>query len=590
MARVLNRSGKVYSIQQWLGLNEHADGDTALKDGEAAVMRNWRITRQGHLQTRPGYAALCTLTDGSPVRGMWSGSVGGREVFLAACGGQLWDIDPQTAACTSLGALPDSPTHMFGFGGKVYLLTGAGYHCWDGEGAVAEVEGYIPLVVTACPPEGGGTALERINLLNGKKRARFSPDGTATVFHLPEVYLDEVLGVEGTDISWSADTAAGTVTFDTPPAAGVATVTITWRKGNGQRAGVENMRFAETYNGATDARVFLYGDGTNRTVYSDLDENGLASAEYFPAMNTLAVDSENTPITAMVRHYDRLMVYKSDAAYCVEYAALTLDSAEVTAGFTCTPVNRAIGAAAMGQSVLVENCPVTLFAQGVYRWSLSSAGSRDERNAQRISQRVEQTLSGFDIGRCLLFDDEREGELYVLYAGDAAVWNYANDVWYTYTSFPARCITRVWGELYFGTEDGRVMHVSRSHRTDDGAAVNARWESGSMDFGSPRQRKYALRLWVTAKPREGGWVQPCLRTGEGVESTLTAVACAMTGLSQVNFGRFSFNTSSAPKVYRRRVSLRGFTFCKLIFTCDRADAAATVLAAQVRATAGGEVG
>ena len=54
------------------------------------------------------------------------------------------------------------------------------------------VEGYVPLVAAAAPPEGGGTLLERVNLLNGKRRVQFSPDGAATVFHLPETNIDEV--------------------------------------------------------------------------------------------------------------------------------------------------------------------------------------------------------------------------------------------------------------------------------------------------------------------------------------------------------------------------------------------------------------
>ena len=49
---------KVYKISEWLGLNENPDGDTRLKLGEAAAMRNFKITRDGSLQKRPGLGAL----------------------------------------------------------------------------------------------------------------------------------------------------------------------------------------------------------------------------------------------------------------------------------------------------------------------------------------------------------------------------------------------------------------------------------------------------------------------------------------------------------------------------------------------------
>ena len=72
------------------------------------------------------------------------------------------------------------------------------------------------------------------------------------------------------------------MTFSSAPPKGVNTVTITWRKGTGNRAKVTGMRFAELYNGESDSRVFLYGDGTNEAIFSGLDGNG-ASAEYFPS-------------------------------------------------------------------------------------------------------------------------------------------------------------------------------------------------------------------------------------------------------------------------------------------------------------------
>ena len=45
---------RVFQIKKWLGLNENPGGDTKLKLGEAAVMRNFKITRDGNLQRRPG--------------------------------------------------------------------------------------------------------------------------------------------------------------------------------------------------------------------------------------------------------------------------------------------------------------------------------------------------------------------------------------------------------------------------------------------------------------------------------------------------------------------------------------------------------
>ncbi len=583
MAQVVTSDGtKIAQLQKWLGLNESPDGDTGLELGEAVVMRNFRVTRENHLQVRPGYAPLCTLAEGSPVRGFWSGCVGGAVHFLCACGGHLWDIDRESWEAGDLGEIADADTFFFGFAQKVYLLTGQEYYRWDGTGEVETVEGYVPIVTTAAPPAGGGTLLERANILTGKRRAVYAPDGTSVVFQLPESAIDEVLDVTGTDASWTADLEAGTVTFSSPPPQGVNTVTITWRKGSGSREKVTAMRWAEFYNGATDARVFLYGDGTNEAVYSDLDENGQPTAEYFPEGNALAVDTANTPITAMIRHYDRLLVFKSDGAYTAQYDAMTLETGAVTAAFYAVPLNREIGCVAPGQARLVQNYPRTLFGRAVYTWALASGATRDERNARRISDRVENTLAAFELADCVTFDDEQRQEYYVLCGDQAVIHNYGNDTWYCYDHFPARRMACVDGELYFGTEDGRVMHVSRRYRNDDRESIDAYWESGSLDFERDWRRKYSAEIWVSLKPESQGRVMVTAQSNRKSEYGKREVAAGLSTFTNADFVHWSFRTNRKPQVRRVRLKVRKFTFYKLILSSCSASSTATVLAADFR--------
>lgn len=589
MASIKASEGEsIYRLEKWLGLNESPDGDTGLKLGEAAVMRNFRVTRENHLQLRPGYTAVCTLGT-TTVRGLWSGYVNGGRVLLAACGGHLWKIDPADWTKTDLGEIGGEDAFLFGFARKVYILTGAGYWCWSGSGLVTAVEGYIPIVVTAAAPLGGGTLLERVNRLTGKRRGRYSPDGSATVFHLPESEIDSVLSVEGTSITWTADTAAGTVTFASAPAKGVDTLTITWKKGDGDRSAIMGMRFAESYNGSTDARVFLYGDGTNTAVYSDLDENGQPSAEYFPDGNIMAVDSANTPITAMIRHYDRLLVCKTDSAYVTQFDTATLSDGTVTAAFYTVPVNREIGCAAPGQARLVRNSPRTPFGRGVYTWSLASGATRDERNAARISDRVENTLGGFDLAGCMTFDDELRQEYYLCWNSRAVVHNYGNDTWYYYDHFPVTCMAQVDGELYFGTPDGRLMWLSRSCRNDDLEPIDAWWESGALDWDQDWRRKYSASLWVALKPESQARLTVTAQSNRRSDYARRDAAAGLSTFANVSLQHWSFRTNRKPQVQRVRVKVKKFTFYKLIFSSCSASATATVLSADLRVRFAGKV-
>lgn len=589
MARIGSGTEKsIFRLNKWLGLNESPDGDTGLKTGEAARMRNFRITREQHLQLRPGYAPVCALAEAGengaehPVRGMWYGYVAGVRHLLCACNGHLWDVAPGAWTKVDLGTITDAQTSFFGFSKKVYLLTGTEYYCWSGVGQVQAVEGYIPTVATASQPMGGGTLLEGVNKLNGKRKQIFSPDGTSTEFYLVEKDIDEILSIEGTDISRINHLDSGKIVFASPPPKGVNTITVTWRKGYGDRAKVAGMRFAELYNGASDSRVFLYGDGTNEAVYSGLDNVGQPSAEYFPDLNVIAIDSANTPITAMIRHYDRLLVFKADSAHSVQYNTLTLADDSVAAAFYASPLNREIGCTAPGQARLVKNNPRTLFGSACYEWALTVGSTRDERNAKRLSDPVTATLKAFTMEHAVAFDDEEEQEYYVACGDEALVHNYANNTWYYYTNVPMVCMEKVNGTLYFGTPDGRLMEFSRAYRNDNLSPIDARWESGSMAFDREWMRKYSSVVWVGIKPETQAVLYMTAESNIKSDYPVKVIASGLSNFTHASFAHWSFGTNRKPQVVRAKLKVKKATFYKLILYSNSASATATILSVDVQ--------
>ena len=171
MARIAAKNDiTVLKIKAFLGLNENPDGNTTLKPGEMAEMKNFRITKDKHLQIRPGTKTVLSLADallalgGESVQadaetrlwGVWRGTVGGGEHILASYGGHV-DLNSATAA--DKGTATQDETTFFPFGGKVYLINGHEYLSWDGgaDTTFQTVEGYIPLVQTATTPAGAGT-------------------------------------------------------------------------------------------------------------------------------------------------------------------------------------------------------------------------------------------------------------------------------------------------------------------------------------------------------------------------------------------------------------------------------------------------
>lgn len=602
-------NSSILKIKSFLGLNENPDGDTTLKVGEMTEMRNFRVTQDKHLQIRPGSKTVLTLADAltalegqareAHVQGVWRGSVGEKERILAAYGGYVWDIDAENGTAVTRGKCPESEATFFGFGGKVYFLGGGDYKSWDGgdETEFETVEGYVPLIQTATTPRGEGTLVENVNRLTGKRRVEFSPDGTATVFQLPEKNIDEVSCVteNGERVTGcTMNLKNGTVTFETAPAAGTNTVEIEYRSGDGAREDVTGMRYSEFYNGATDTRVFLYGDGTNRTIYSGVPyATGKASAEYFPDLYELTVGESNTPLTALVRHYSRLMAFKTDSAWSIVHGDITLADDTVTAAFYVQPVNRQFGNEAPGQVRLMENNPLTLDAGSVYQWrsgsSYSSYISNNENNAKRISDRVAATLRSFKLREVRTANIKDEHEYWFIYQHRALILNYANDAWYLYEDLPFDMLIEHEGAVLGFSDEGRIVKFSHEYRNDDGRAIDCYAATGAMDFDKDWLLKYSPMIFVAMQPASNARVMVTVETNRRSDYPEKVVSYNLATFAHVDFRHFSFATNRKPQVKKVKMKVKKATFYRLIFKSNSASATATVIETDVRLRYAGNV-
>ena len=112
---------QVLKIRQFLGLNENPDGDTKIKNGEMSKMRNFRVTREKHLQLRPGTKTVLNLktawdawcaesghtapTENPVFSGAWEGVVDSKQRTLAAFG--------NNQGCGPVHAGPDLVLRLF---------------------------------------------------------------------------------------------------------------------------------------------------------------------------------------------------------------------------------------------------------------------------------------------------------------------------------------------------------------------------------------------------------------------------------------------------------------------------------------------
>lgn len=569
------------SINTFLGLNMNETGSTNLKLGESPKMVNFKISRDYKLEKMYGYINKYEKT--SKIRAMWFGLLDTTEVFVFVCGGKVYNED------TEQGSLTDDITRIFEFNKKLYFINGHEYKEWNGT-TFKDVDGYIPLVKIATTPNGVGTDYEPINVLTGKKRQTFSPDGTEKTFVLVENNLTSIdsVKVNGVETTVTKDLTKGTITFSTAPTQGVDTIEVQWTKGTGQRELVYKNHYFQTYGLADDTRVFLYGnaDAKNRIYFSDLG-NGIPDVTYFPGNNFIDIGSSNIAITDIQRQYDRIIINKEDSTYYSTYEQIRDNSGESIVAFPVYPLNKSHGAKPYNQGQVLDNY-VTTVDTSIVQWT--NTESKDERNAQIISQKVQTWLNEKDLSKVVTLDYQEEKEYWLAIDNEILIYNYENSC-YSLAQLPVKITTFLSykGIIYAGTENGKIIEFSKDATTYAGEIIKAEWQSGYYDFGIEEQRKTMRVLWITLKP----WFKTSLDinyiSDRDSGSEAKTIEKRSISYAHWNYARFTYNTQKSVKPFRVKLKAKKFAFLKLILKNEVSDEKVTVNSIAIKKVYGGEV-
>lgn len=633
---------KIFTVDKFLGLNESADGSTELKLGEAQKIENFYITDGYNLASRPGirkFAPADSWANLDNIQFHWSGYIGDKYFLMVGDENNLYWYCSESKISQKLSMYSSEGSMRFlkvlQAGNDVYLLYehyGNVYTVklsaklgdpnsdlvYDDLELTYQTYPYVPLVVTECLPAGGGKKLEKLNILTDQVRVQFTSQDKAKEYVLPEM----VTGIRGVHIGgvaypiesvgWFAPEAHSFVLKnDKIPEDGVEVVFVCTVNDEDLKPARErflSMPYHEYFNGATDTRIFFYGDGSNVCYYSgipafafekgygdDLADNSLTGYDhtshpaslYVPAGNEIAVDFSDSPITAMVRHYSRLLVFKPDGTDAITYEPVTLEDGSVIAGFYLRPVNREFGNDAPGQVTLINNNPRSFSKGSIYEWRISS-GYRDERNAKCISQKVVRTMAAADPAKLKAFDDGVNKTYYVFLNdedGTVLVNRYDLDAWSIYKSHLTRNVSHCLlfdGKMFF-LNDGTLYYFDPDYLYDeatdggDPVAIDAVWESGFHSFGADYLRKHSSRLWLSILPQAASGLDITVRTDKSSEYLTKTIGYSLMDFAHLDFSNFSFLTYAAPKIRRVQMKVKKFVYYKLILRLPKPGTRVTVL-------------
>lgn len=578
---------KPIEIKKFLGINESV-GSTQLKIGEALEQVNFRITQDYKLEKRQGHKVLHCYGTNKKVNGLWYGNIDGKQVLLSTNDGSVYEYDLATETNTKIGEMTDAPTKMFYFQDKVYFINGHEYMEYDGT-TFQEVEGYIPTIAIATPPDGGGTDYEDMNLLTGKKKQEFIGDGTKTKYVLREPDIDDVIEVRKNLVTvptadYTVDKAKGEVTFTTAPL-DQDLIEITWNKtSTANRELVEKNTNFMLYGVSNDTSVFIWGnpDQKNRRSWS-----GTLKADYFPVYNFTHVGSNEYGITDIVSVYDRQIIFKEDRThYSVPEYNEHLDKYD----YPVYELNYTVGNVAFGQVQLVDNSPIAIHNKSWYHFRQTQV--KDERNAVLISERLRETLDGLDLSKAITFDFQRKKEYWCNVGDKVFIWNYGNDTMYMYGNITATEFIDIDNKVYFSTvdeiryfegqDDQRPLCSNMTVKFDP---VDAYMILGFNDWDSFEMRKNSREMYVSLLPAPQTSVTISFRTNRINEfkPLNKVVEYRLFEWGDMDFTRFSFLTNRHPQTFRRKYRAKKYTYIQFKFENNEIREPCTLLAIKVQA-------
>ncbi len=216
-----------------------------------------------------------------------------------------------------------------------------------------------------------------------------------------EITIDGNVLVEGVDFSVdrpnaSFDLSGGSSPYSPPIVANETTIYAqAGRDFNVDPTIIEKMKYWHIFGGDNDTRVFLAGnpDIPNQDYRSDLTEDGIPDATYFPVDNVDIVGDKSDPILGYSTQYGSQVVHKEREIWVGD---LDIDVTTNIYAFRRRPITDNVLFVAPDSIAVIENKPMFVTKKGAYQY-VGATGVRDERNVEHKSDRIDKNVD--PIGR-----------------------------------------------------------------------------------------------------------------------------------------------------------------------------------------------
>jgi len=539
----------VISSGAFSGLDQRAGSSVGIKSLPHIV--NFSVDEGGALRKRNGYEVVDRIKEDTPVTALWRGKLEGKELSFAVIGGGIYALGDKDKSYRLIGQTGLMPEEFTPFGNGIYCLAEELFRCFDDR--IETVEGYVPLVATACTPAGQRTVYEQPNLLSAKRRVRYNADGISVTYSLPEKDFIGIVSVsvDGEVLDSSKYTPffeSGAVDLAEPPKKGINNVEICYEvKPNYKlKRLITGCKYATVF----ENRLFVFGNPNypDRVYHSELAD-GIPSCEYFTETGYHAFEKE---VTALIPCYNRLLIFFEDSA-CFTFAELKTNS--VGESFTSFPVyelHGSKGCIISGIGCSFDNTPVTLCKDGLNKWV--STAIADERSAVVFSERAFKFVTEvlWQHKKLKLYNRRSHSELWFCTNLGTLIYNYALDCFYFYDLCDIYSLHEYGRDLWLGLEDGRVCRFNEESVLDGDKPIVAKLETPYCSFGAPYELKSLYGVNICFYGKNAVKAKVSITRGNLSEKQKDAATVQLGEIEEDGFRRV-----------KKRLHLKRFYSCKL---------------------------
>lgn len=508
----------------------------------------------------------------------------------------LWENDTATVIYSNM---KDEKSTALQMNQRLWIFDGKKALCFgefDGEYSVKPISdlAYVPTTVISRTPQGGGTSLEDVNLLQPKRINSFLCTAEDKTYQLQSLDIDSApvtarkLDSSGSWINltentdFTVDRSKGQVTFQEAPGespvSGMDNLEITYSKtveGYANRIDGCNVMITYGVEGAAD-RFFVTGnpDYPNMDWYSASND-----PTYFSDLNYSVIGQDSTAIMGYSRLADgSLAVHKERNGIDPTVFNRTGTIIDNKAVFPIRQGSNGVGVVAKRAFANLVNDPLILSSQGVYAVIPVNNAAVNERYAQSRSYFVNPVL----IKEPNLKDAEAiemNGFYYLavngnVYVADSRQKSYVDRAdgdqyqyeWYFWKNVPVRVFWENEGVLHFGTEGGDIMKFlpdgERDSYFDMGEPILCYWKTPILNLDSFTNYKTLKNAFAVPNP----YLRSEINIDYIVKSIPKTVKTSMINIfdfNDIDFSEFTFDTDSFPRIIPTNLKQKKFMLIQL---------------------------